>query len=234
MGVKCLRTRTSTGICLMLTALGSCSAVACATVALCPPLDHRQLVTEQHSRLHGIVDAGAFQPQFTAAANVLAQDLGGHTPNSSRRKVQAMQEDSPAGDAAAPPAMESVTQAPAVAPVAPAPPASSFSHTTSPHGVPELSSAAASTSAHKPLWPDVTGRDIAMVVVAAVVLFIAAGAGVGGGPVLVPTYLLLGMFSNSAAVALSNITIWCVQCTRMCEPVQHGLAYNPDTTAMQM
>lgn len=38
-------------------------------------------------------------------------------------------------------------------------------------------------------------------------LFIAAGAGVGGGPVLVPLYLIAGALTNVAAVALSNVTI---------------------------
>jgi hypothetical protein len=52
-----------------------------------------------------------------------------------------------------------------------------------------------------------SGREIGMFLVAAVVLFIAAGAGVGGGPVLVPNYLLLGQLTNVAAVALSNVTI---------------------------
>ena len=46
-----------------------------------------------------------------------------------------------------------------------------------------------------------------MIAVAAAVLFIAAGAGMGGGPVLVPVYLLLGQFPQSVAVALSNTTI---------------------------
>lgn len=53
----------------------------------------------------------------------------------------------------------------------------------------------------------ITVSEALMFVVAAVVLFIAAGAGVGGGPVLVPAYLLLGQLSNVAAVALSNVTI---------------------------
>eukprot|EP00879_Flechtneria_rotunda_P001978 GHRR01002153.1.p1 GENE.GHRR01002153.1~~GHRR01002153.1.p1 ORF type:complete len:776 (+),score=239.30 GHRR01002153.1:136-2463(+) len=61
-------------------------------------------------------------------------------------------------------------------------------------------------SNHKSLLP-VSTFDIAAFCVAGIVLFIAAGAGVGGGPVLVPVYLSLGAFSTAAAVALSNSTI---------------------------
>lgn len=57
--------------------------------------------------------------------------------------------------------------------------------------------------AHKPLLPT-NQFDVAMLVLAAIVLFIAAGAGMGGGPVLVPLYLTLGAFHQQAAVALSN------------------------------
>eukprot|EP00877_Chromochloris_zofingiensis_P014432 jgi/Chrzof1/9242/UNPLg00209.t1 len=62
-------------------------------------------------------------------------------------------------------------------------------------------------SAHKPLWP-LSSWDIGVFVVAGATLFIAAGAGVGGGPVLVPVYLLLGHFGQAVGVALSNTTIF--------------------------
>lgn len=61
----------------------------------------------------------------------------------------------------------------------------------------------AGKSDHKPLLPT-SQYDVAMFVVAGIVLFIAAGAGMGGGPVLVPLYLTLGAFHQQAAVALSN------------------------------
>lgn len=56
---------------------------------------------------------------------------------------------------------------------------------------------------HKSLLPT-TQYDVAMFVIAGIVLFVAAGAGMGGGPVLVPVYLTLGGFLQQAAVALSN------------------------------
>eukprot|EP00882_Tetradesmus_deserticola_P017110 GHRQ01018311.1.p1 GENE.GHRQ01018311.1~~GHRQ01018311.1.p1 ORF type:complete len:207 (+),score=29.19 GHRQ01018311.1:193-813(+) len=59
---------------------------------------------------------------------------------------------------------------------------------------------------HKPLLP-VSKQDVAVFVLAGFVLFIAAGAGMGGGPVLMPIYLTLGAFTQQAAVALSNSTI---------------------------
>lgn len=59
---------------------------------------------------------------------------------------------------------------------------------------------------HKPLVP-LSKFDVSLLVVAAIVLFIAAGAGMGGGPLLVPAFLLLGQFNQYAAVALSNATI---------------------------
>lgn len=60
-----------------------------------------------------------------------------------------------------------------------------------------------SKPAHKALLPT-SQYDVAMFIVAGIVLFIAAGAGMGGGPVLVPLYLTLGAFHQQAAVALSN------------------------------
>eukprot|EP00884_Botryococcus_braunii_P020922 jgi/Botrbrau1/7513/Bobra.0019s0004.1 len=59
---------------------------------------------------------------------------------------------------------------------------------------------------HKPLWP-LNWRDILNVMFAAISAFIAASAGLGGGGVLVPLFLLILGFKTHVAVALSNITI---------------------------
>lgn len=67
----------------------------------------------------------------------------------------------------------------------------------------EHSASSGSRPAHKPLLPT-SQYDVAMLMIAGIVLFIAAGAGMGGGPVLVPLYLTLGAFHQQAAVALSN------------------------------
>lgn len=48
---------------------------------------------------------------------------------------------------------------------------------------------------------------IGMYILVGLVLLVAAGGGVGGGPLLVPLYLLLGRFTNTKAVALSNAAI---------------------------
>ncbi|KIZ03310.1 hypothetical protein MNEG_4647 [Monoraphidium neglectum] len=58
-----------------------------------------------------------------------------------------------------------------------------------------------------PFYPP-DAEQIAMYIVIAVALIIAASGGVGGGPILVPVYLLLGRFSNTTAVALSNASIF--------------------------
>jgi len=47
-----------------------------------------------------------------------------------------------------------------------------------------------------------------MLSIAAIVTFVAAGAGIGGGGVLLPVYTMIGGFHMRSAVALSNITIF--------------------------
>ncbi|KAK9809348.1 hypothetical protein WJX73_008057 [Symbiochloris irregularis] len=59
---------------------------------------------------------------------------------------------------------------------------------------------------HKALFP-LDKRDILAASFAAVALFVAAGGGIGGGGVLVPTFILLLQFPIGTAVALSNVTI---------------------------
>eukprot|EP00877_Chromochloris_zofingiensis_P000977 jgi/Chrzof1/10880/Cz05g15230.t1 len=59
---------------------------------------------------------------------------------------------------------------------------------------------------HKGLWP-LNKWDIGVFTLAVVVVFIAAGGGIGGGAVFVPLYMLIAGFATSQAVALSNITI---------------------------
>ncbi|KAI8477481.1 MAG: hypothetical protein J3K34DRAFT_515807 [Monoraphidium minutum] len=68
--------------------------------------------------------------------------------------------------------------------------------------------AAAAPAAAAPVFYPPDGQHVAMYVLAAVAMLVAASGGVGGGPILVPLYLLLGGFSNTAAVALSNASIF--------------------------
>lgn len=63
-----------------------------------------------------------------------------------------------------------------------------------------------SGSNHKAFFP-VNGADIAGLACAALGLMIAAGGGVGGGGILIPTYVLVLKFHTKFAVPLSNCTI---------------------------
>jgi len=54
---------------------------------------------------------------------------------------------------------------------------------------------------------DWTGRDIAGFIVASVLIMVAAGGGIGGGGVLVPTYIFVLGFEPKYAIPLSNCTI---------------------------
>jgi len=59
---------------------------------------------------------------------------------------------------------------------------------------------------HKPLWP-MDSSDALAVVLAAIVAFVAAGAGIGGGGILLPIFVLICKFEVRHAVALSNVTV---------------------------
>jgi uncharacterized membrane protein YfcA len=54
---------------------------------------------------------------------------------------------------------------------------------------------------------DWSGRDIAGFIVASVLIMVAAGGGIGGGGVLVPTYIFVLGFEPKYAIPLSNCTI---------------------------
>eukprot|EP00955_Chlamydomonas_euryale_P115099 366329-Chlamydomonas_euryale.AAC.7 len=56
---------------------------------------------------------------------------------------------------------------------------------------------------HKPLWP-MDSSDALAVVLAAIVAFVAAGAGIGGGGILLPIFVLICKFEVRHAVALSE------------------------------
>jgi hypothetical protein len=55
----------------------------------------------------------------------------------------------------------------------------------------------ASNVAHKALWP-LSVRDVFMIGIAFVSIFVAAGGGIGGGGVLVPLYILVGGMLSAA------------------------------------
>ncbi|GBF99864.1 hypothetical protein Rsub_12504 [Raphidocelis subcapitata] len=59
---------------------------------------------------------------------------------------------------------------------------------------------------HKPLWP-LSSRDLLLFALTAATLVLAAGGGIGGGAIYMPLLAVLGGFTASEAVALSNLTI---------------------------
>eukprot|EP01062_Namystynia_karyoxenos_P023444 TRINITY_DN1905_c0_g1_i1.p1 TRINITY_DN1905_c0_g1~~TRINITY_DN1905_c0_g1_i1.p1 ORF type:complete len:576 (+),score=180.82 TRINITY_DN1905_c0_g1_i1:71-1729(+) len=60
---------------------------------------------------------------------------------------------------------------------------------------------------HKSIWP-LDGTDIAGFLCAIIGLLLASGGGIGGGGILVPTYILVFGFVDKHAIPLSNITIF--------------------------
>lgn len=71
---------------------------------------------------------------------------------------------------------------------------------------PDLDPEMESTVNHDSFFP-LTDRDIAGFVVAILGLLIASGGGIGGGGILVPTYILVMGFPTKWAVPLSNVTV---------------------------